>query len=83
MQYELVRPLIDRIGDKPRVFIQRLLETLAALLNVRVSWDVESFHDQLFRANETDLSKESVRAAIRRREFARKYWWLDGGYFGG
>ncbi len=83
MQSELAPSAIDRNLGKPQVWLRRLLETLASLLNVRVSWDVESIHDQLFRANETDLSKESVRAAIRRREIARKYWWLEGGGLGG
>ncbi len=83
MQSELASSAIDRNLGKPQVWLQRLLKTLASLLNIRVSWDVESIHDQLFRANETDLSKESVRAAIRRREIARKYWWLEGGGLGG
>jgi len=83
MQSELAQSAIDRNLEKPQVRLRRLLEMLASLLNVRVSWDVEGMHDQFFRVNETDLSKESVRAAIRRREIARKYWWLDDGYFGG
>ncbi len=75
MQYDLVRPLIDRIGDKPRVLLRPLLETFAWLRNGVI-------RDLFMQLNDSSLSKKGA-VEIRLHKNGRKHQWLDGGYFGG
>jgi hypothetical protein len=74
----MVQSTIGRNREKLHVRLRRFLERVASFRNM-----VGDIHDMFFQTEETNLSKESVREAIRRREIARKYWWLDGGGLGG
>lgn len=77
MQSEMVQSTIGRSREKPHVRLRQFLRIVASFRNV-----VGDIHDLFIQSNETNLGKDSI-AANRRRETARKNWWLDGGGLGG